>query len=207
MEKNIYQKFIAAKRNFKSIVKDAKAHTYKYAKLEQVIDAISEPLWDQGLDFIQIITETNITTKLIDVDKEKDIDLGVVPIYDVAMSRNNKMQEWGAGVTYAKRYALLTAFGLATEDDDAESLNNVQIKKSQPNQNKSIIQPAQINLDELVTNEELDALQELYIMKLDIIQEKNILSEETQKKLRLCFADKEMKRITYNQVRSKIVAL
>lgn len=37
--------------------------------------------------------------------------------------KSNLAQEHGSALTYARRYSLLMAFGLATEDDDAESLS------------------------------------------------------------------------------------
>lgn len=63
------------------------------------------------------------------------------------------------------------------------------------------------NMDELVTEAELDALQNLIFVKMDAIHEKNILSEVTLKKIRQCIVDKEMKRITYNEIKNKIAKL
>ena len=40
--------------------------------------------------------------------------------------KSNPAQEHGSALTYARRYSLLMAFGLATEDDDAESLTVVK---------------------------------------------------------------------------------
>ena len=44
---------------------------------------------------------------------------------------NNPAQEQGSALTYARRYSLLMAYGLATEDDDAQSL-------SKPKQDKKL---------------------------------------------------------------------
>lgn len=40
--------------------------------------------------------------------------------------KSNPAQEHGSALTYARRYSLLMAFGLATEDDDAESLSVIK---------------------------------------------------------------------------------
>jgi hypothetical protein len=39
---------------------------------------------------------------------------------------DNPAQKQGSALTYARRYSLLMAYGLATEDDDANSLNNLK---------------------------------------------------------------------------------
>jgi hypothetical protein len=41
----------------------------------------------------------------------------------VKVSGKNPAQDYGSALTYARRYSLLLAFGLATADDDAEALN------------------------------------------------------------------------------------
>lgn len=47
--------------------------------------------------------------------------------------KNNAAQDLGAALTYARRYSVQLAFGLATEDDDGESLTRSNDHKDSPN--------------------------------------------------------------------------
>jgi hypothetical protein len=50
----------------------------------------------------------------------------------VKVSGKNPAQDYGSALTYARRYSLLLAFGLATADDDAAALNQTEPKSTRP---------------------------------------------------------------------------
>lgn len=54
------------------------------------------------------------------------------PFPELAPNRGNIMQAHGSAITYARRYALLAIYGLAGDDDDADSLTPKQELSNQP---------------------------------------------------------------------------
>jgi hypothetical protein len=105
----------------------------KYADLGSVIDAL-EPLKEHGLWFIQISKERDngacFETVVIHGPSESQMSMGET---FVPADRNNA-QGFGSAQTYARRYGLLSAFGLATEDDDGNAAS--QAKPAQRQQAK-----------------------------------------------------------------------
>ena len=106
-----------------------------YADLSAVINAVGEAA-NYGLSFTQIVHYEN--TILTDGEHKQYMyrDLYVetvvshntddnklvsrIPII-VAENKKSDPQAMGSAITYAKRYALQAIYGLATEDDDANS--------------------------------------------------------------------------------------
>lgn len=105
------------------VKKNSKGYGYKYTDLSQ----IHEYLEEMGIRYIQTM-ETDekgdyiVTIPIINGKKTEPIRGCRIP--ETKLSKNdNPAQEYGASLTYARRYSLLMAFGLATEDDDAERLS------------------------------------------------------------------------------------
>lgn len=119
------KKTILKKANSVSVqTKKGGKYSYKYTDLAQ----IHEYLEGEGLSYEATIKRVDgedymFITK-IDKDGNKSEPMQEAKIPKVELSdRSNAAQEYGSALTYARRYSLLMAYGLATEDDDASSLN------------------------------------------------------------------------------------
>ena len=64
-----------------------------------------------------------MTKRYIDGKWEDEWLQGSRVVQATLINNSNPAQEQGSALTYARRYSLLMAYGLATEDDDANSLN------------------------------------------------------------------------------------
>lgn len=138
-KKTIHEKIFNAKQEFGKLVKDKKAFGYKYADLGAVLSAIEQPLWNNGLDIIQKLNNDTLTTYLVDIQTSEMLEMCTNSIIAPEIKGANAMQNWGAGITYMKRYHILTACGLAPEDDDAENANNVvKLNTTSTKQNTTI---------------------------------------------------------------------
>lgn len=117
----VYAKLIEAKKQFGKALKNANNPHFKsrYADLQSVLDAISEALQDNGLFVSQngesIDGKPYLRTIVFDANGSI-VDFGVLPIKTI----KDDAQAFGSGLTYARRYALMSAFGLAPEDDDGQ---------------------------------------------------------------------------------------
>jgi len=141
---NIYAQFLNAKKEFKPVLESAENPYYhsKYATLKIVIDAVSQALANNGLGFYQTISEVFKTEVARDKDKDKIVSFAKLTtvlfsetekletVYPIVFADSDP-QKLGTAVTYAKRYALLALFGIASEDDDAESVSHPQGPKTQ----------------------------------------------------------------------------
>lgn len=122
-------------------------YKYKYADLGDIIDTIREPLKKHGLSYIQNPVRNDkgdlegVYTMLLHESGEYMI-FDPVPIRAGA---NATPQQVGSALTYARRYSLTLALGIAAdEDDDAASAthggNDKTNTKQQPRNNQPAAQ-------------------------------------------------------------------
>lgn len=123
--------------------KSKAGYGYSYTELPQ----INEWLEQRGESYYQYTeTATNgrdyIMTVKIDKEGKESQPIRGCYIIDAGALKgnNNPAQQMGAAITYARRYSLLMAYGLATEDDDAACLTP-QNGKAQPKAGKPMPTP------------------------------------------------------------------
>ena len=111
------------------VPKNKQGYGYKYTDLSQIHKLLEE----NGLSYYQYVQRIDgddyIFTVCVDADGNESQPLQGCRVVQATLSgKSNPAQEQGSALTYARRYSLQMAYGLATEDDDAESLTQTPAK-------------------------------------------------------------------------------
>lgn len=145
---NVAKALAAAQKNFPKVKKDTSGYGYKYATLDQCLDAVQGPLADQGLAITQILSPSNpqeihLQTILMHTSGEWLLSDFAIPA--VANKGMNQAQALGSAITYARRYALCAICGIAAEEDDdgAAAVPPVGLRQTIPPPAKTALSPVQ----------------------------------------------------------------
>lgn len=117
--------------------KGVKGYGYNYTELAQ----INKYLADMGLSYYQFIeaegeSERIYTVKVDENGKESAPVRGCKVITGAMVNKEgkptaNKVQDYGAALTYARRYSLMMAYGLSTTDTDGLTDEEIRQKEEQ----------------------------------------------------------------------------
>jgi len=136
----VYTKLIKARKEFAVYRKDGRGNvggrSYNYATLEDILQAIRPALDENDLFLsqpIRYIDGRYFVETLIFDSKGSVLELGVTPIISkVEMTRKDgtpyakeDAQTLGSGMTYARRYGLVSALGLISDEDDDGQLASI----------------------------------------------------------------------------------
>ena len=114
--------FVKAKRAFGPALKDKTnpAFRSKYADLGACIDAVEQALLDNGIAFIQETSDdaTGVTVETVFIHESGET-LRCGKLHVPAAKQDP--QGYGSALTYARRYSLMAACGIAPEDDDGQA--------------------------------------------------------------------------------------
>lgn len=109
-----------------TIKKNKEGYGYKYTELAEINKYCLENdiEYYQEVETSEINGKDYIITYLVKGDTTTK-HRGCEIVKAVLQGIKNPVQEYGSSLTYCRRYSLLMALGLATEDDDAASLTEI----------------------------------------------------------------------------------
>jgi hypothetical protein len=116
--KNITAALIVAKRAFPAIHKNKVNPHFKnrYASLDSILDAVTEPLCNAGILLAQptMIRDgaTILVTRLIHAESGESIESELI------IPAQSDPQKLGAAMTYYRRFSLCAILAIAADDDD-----------------------------------------------------------------------------------------
>jgi hypothetical protein len=159
---------VRAKKEFEPAIKNSKNPHFnkKYADLGACLDAVNYPLLRNGIAIIQASHPCNdgvIIETIFAHESGAMLPCGQVHV----PADKNSAQAFGSAMTYARRYSLMAACGIAGEDDDgSEASKPVQmpVKAAAAPAPKILMMPAKeladytIMLNDAQTMEDLKAL-------------------------------------------------
>ena len=152
--KNIATAFIKAKRAFGPVLKVSSNPHFrsKFAPLDVCLEAVDAACLDNGIAVYQetFLDDTGITIETVFLHESGE-SLRCGKLHVPAAKQDP--QGYGSALTYARRYSLLTACGIAPEDDDGNAGSRRTEIKSTVNENQIIDLMAA--MDETTTLEDL----------------------------------------------------
>ena len=119
---NIAKAFVAAKREFAPALKTSTNPHFrsKYADLSGCLEAVNEALLNNGIAVYQETTEdsTGVTVETVFLHESGE-SLRGGKLHVPAAKQDP--QGYGSALTYARRYSIMAACGIAAEDDDGNA--------------------------------------------------------------------------------------
>lgn len=123
--KQIAAAFVKAQRDFAPALKTSKNDHFRsrYAALDACIEAVIDSLNGNGIALIQPTHEcdSGVTVETLFVHESGETMSG--GRLHVPASKQDP-QGYGSALTYARRYSLMSACGIAPEDDDGNAASN-----------------------------------------------------------------------------------
>lgn len=133
---NLYEALAETQNNIEQPKKDASNPMFKssYVTLDAVINAIVKARKASGAKFFftNVVQDGVMITRIIGYGETLDL-AGSKVANDLGNRGTNSAQAEGSALTYARRYSLSMAFGIASDvDDDGNGVGTTKRKAPQP---------------------------------------------------------------------------
>jgi len=177
--KNICSALVCAQRGFAPALKTSTNPHFrsKYVDLAGCIEAVVDALNAAGIALIQRTSEdsTGVTVETVFVHESGEMmECGKL---HVPASKQDP-QGYGSALTYARRYSLMAAAGIAPEDDDGNAASKVKVSATKtdlvPSSRMAIVADVAAAIDERMSANDLIGAFEEYLGVTDV-EEKTAL--------------------------------
>jgi hypothetical protein len=132
----------------------------KYADLSSVVDAIKPALTANELWFRQATHEQAggvCIETLVCHSSGEEISFGKLFV----PASKQDAQGYGSALTYARRYSLMTAFGICPEDDDGNAAKPATLDASQISELQGMIEGYGLNLAKIIQHYKIRSFTEI----------------------------------------------
>ena len=177
--KNIASALVRAQRGFAPALKTSTNPHFrsKYVDLAGCIEAVVDALNAAGIALIQRTSEDNtgVTVETVFVHESGEmLECGKL---HVPASKQDP-QGYGSALTYARRYSLMAAAGIAPEDDDGNAASKVKVSATKtdlvPPNRMAVVADVAAAIDERMSANDLIGAFEEYLGVTDV-EEKTAL--------------------------------
>lgn len=128
-QKNIYAALCKMQAALTTVEKGRQAYNFKYADLATIWEMIRRPLTDNGLSVTQLVNTENDKTYLI--TRLMHISGDAIESKALMEYAPKKVTEFGALITYYRRYMLSAMLGIVSDEDiDDGKEDNTEKKPS-----------------------------------------------------------------------------
>lgn len=168
MEEKLNEEKMSTKVKKNQTAKVGEKYSYKYVDIAQIHDYL-ESINAKYIQKIQRIEADDyiFTKRCFDNKWEYEWLQGCKVVDATLYGVDNPAQQQGSALTYARRYSLLMAFGLATEDDDAQSLSKPkEEQKATPKQIDLLIEYYEDeNMEKLLKANNIEKIEDISMKK------------------------------------------
>lgn len=177
--KNIASALVRAQRGFAPALKTSTNPHFrsKYVDLAGCIEAVVDALNAAGIALIQRTSEDNTGVTVETVFVHESGEMMECGKLHVPASKQDP-QGYGSALTYARRYSLMAAAGIAPEDDDGNAASKVKVSATKtdivPPSRMAIVADVAAAIDERMSANDLIGAFEEYLGVTDV-EEKTAL--------------------------------
>jgi len=163
-ELNIYERLAMVRDMVSGVKKTAKNPFFKssYADLNSVMDSLAPALIECNLIYVQYANrydcEDVLTTELVNISKP---DEKIISHTHLIIPKND-MQSFGGAITYARRYSLISMFGLEAIDDDGNVASGKEKPLTATQLHNARINDAKATLDKAKKEGNYDLASDIY---------------------------------------------